>query len=145
MNETPPALHSLAAGGVILNNYADVHLDHKTVGTANIKRNGLYYQIHCRCNVPDDRVYRLMAKCDGRSVDLGVCVPFEDGFGVDTMVSVKKIGTDSISFYLTDRKESSDEKFIQIKEGEPFDGTEHLMNSRFEMRGNAPGLVIKMD
>ncbi len=144
MNEIPPALHSLAAGGVILNDHKDVYLDQKIAGTVQIKRKGLYYQIHCRCNVPDDRVCRLVAKCDGQSIDLGVCVPFDDGFGVDTMVSVKKIGTDSITFYLTYKKESGDERFLPMREGEPFAGMEYLMNARFEMRDNATGLVIKM-
>ena len=68
----------------------------KIVGTAKINIEGLYYRFECRCNFPNDGIYRLRAYCNNNSVPLGVCVPREGGFGATTKIPINKLGAGEI-------------------------------------------------
>lgn len=120
----------------------DVYLDHQVAGFGEITKQGLYYNFHCRCKLADNKVYRLTAVCGERTVDLGICVPYEDGFGVDKRVSIKTIGTDKIGMYLSTEQEKNDRTFVALNEEKPFEAMEYLMTAKFERRGDTAGLMI---
>lgn len=78
-------------------------------------------------------------------MDIGICVPFDDGFGVEKLVSVKSVGTDKISLFLSENSGNYDSKFIPLQEGTAFEGMIFLKNAKFERRGDIVGLLVKTD
>lgn len=121
----------------------NVSLDQKVVGTVEIQKKGLYYQINCRCAIPAGKVYRLQAVCDRRVVDFGICVPFEDGFGVDKRIPAKQLDVANISFHLSTNRSESDMIFVPLDTMKPFDSLENIMDAKFERRDGVAGLLFK--
>lgn len=128
--------------GVLLLDKYNVNLNDQLVGSVQIHKKGLFYCVRCRCNVNEKALYRLIAICDGRMVDLGICVPFYDGFGVDTMIKAEKIEAKELRFLLKDSSEHREGQFYPLSEEEPFENMELIMNTRFEKRGDICGLII---
>lgn len=125
-----------------MNRRFDVYLDHQVAGFGEIIKQGLYYNVHCRCKLTDNKVYRLLASCGERTVDLGICVPFEDGFGVDKMIPIKKLNEDGIVLHLSRKQDNSDRTFVPLNAEKPFGAMEYLMCAKFERRGDTAGLLI---
>ena len=67
----------------------DVYFGHRQSGRVQVQRQGLYYRFQCRCRLTGDVVCRLYVLCGGRRENLGVVVPMDGGFGLDTRVPVK--------------------------------------------------------
>lgn len=124
-------------------NIFDVKLNEKVVGSAEILKRGLYYQISCRCNIPAEKLYRLQAVCDQETVDLGICVPFEDGFGVNKTIAAKKLDTDTIFFHLSANMEESDVVFVPLDTTKPFDNLENIMHAKLVWRDGGAGFLFE--
>ncbi len=73
----------------------DIKFGHKTVGTANVCTEGLYYKISCRINLPGKRICLQTGK---KTVDLGLCVPAGNMYGFETKRPVKSIPGTIIGF-----------------------------------------------
>ena len=78
----------------------DITYDGASVGTAQWEKQGLYYRFSCRCNLPDEGLYRIHVLCGDKHVDLGICVPMEGAFGMDKKIPVKNIGSGEMTFRL---------------------------------------------
>lgn len=78
----------------------ELTLNGKPIGQVNISRQGLYYVFHCRCRLPENQNVRLLARCGEKEEDLGVLVPMDGGFGLDTRRPVKRLGEGSVTFAL---------------------------------------------
>ena len=123
-------------------NVYNVYLDDKVVGTAQLTPRGLFYHVHCRYNIDNGKFYRLCAICGERVVDLGICVPFYDGFGIEAMERITKFDSNEIRFYIVKNNESSEDKFFVLNEEAPFENLEIVMDARFERRNGEAGLII---
>ena len=121
----------------------EVKLNGNVVGSAEILERGLYYQISCRCNLPAGKLYRLQIVCERGGVDLGICVPFDDGFGVNKTIAAKKVDIDTISFYLTTNVEGSDALFVPLDMRKPVDNLENIMQAKFAWRDKEAGLLFE--
>ena len=80
-------------------------------GEASIERQGLYFQIRCFCRSPE----RIILKWAGGERDLGLCVPMDEGYGIQTRIPAKYLGNDNLQF-LTLTKEN----IFPIGEDVPF-------------------------
>ncbi len=100
-------------------NYA-VRLGTDRIGKVNVQRKGLYYQFACRCRLSGTGVFRLRISCGGKQEDLGILVPIEDGFGLDTKIPAKRLGEGEPEFTLIPKHEMRQGKFIPIYPEEPF-------------------------
>lgn len=123
-------------------NKFNVYLEKQIVGTAEIQINGLYYHICCRCKLPTGKLFRLNAICGQHTVDLGICVPFEDGFGVNKRVPVKNLDTENVLFQLSTKQGASNSIFLPLDPQKPFEKMAYLMDAKFERQNGVAGLLI---
>ena len=114
-------------------NYA-VTLDGQTVGTVELKREGLYYRILCRCRVADNRVHRLYA--DGEKI--GVPVPKNGVLILETKVAASRLKS-GCAFSLDENRG----QFIPIRPGEAFSHLDKLHMGRLAFRDGDPGLLLQ--
>ena len=99
-----------------------LYKDWESFGTAEVEREGLYFQIRIRCSGPA----RISVSGSAGERDLGICVPSEDGsFGMVTRIPIKQIGPDNICFQLEQKKKG----FYLVVPGEPFLHLEKIRNS----------------
>lgn len=114
-----------------------------TVGKVQVQRQGLYWRFTCRCQLSGDVVCRLVVRCGGKQESLGIVVPLDDGFGLDTKVPVKRIGEGKMEFALVPRHEIAMGTFVPISPEEPFAYIQRLKNAFFERRYGQAGVVLK--
>lgn len=143
MNGKPPYCIGLQQGGVCLACY-DVCLGGQVVGQAEITVQGLYYRIHCRC-AQVDGIVKLIDNCEKGAVEIGICAPLLDGFGIDRCVPVKKLGDGAHMFSLSSTQKA-ELSYYRISREEPCLYLQDLPRARFVRRdGDAALLVIPQD
>lgn len=121
----------------------EITLDGQAVGRASLTRQGLYYHLLCRCNVPEKQMYRLEAARGGEHVDLGILVPMDRGFGVESRFPVKRLGEGEIAFRLRLASEPARTgRFIPISPEEPFAYLSRLRNSVLVFRDGKKGILL---
>lgn len=121
----------------------EVFLGDKAVGTAQVLREGLYYRIRCHCNLSGDVLYRVLIRCDRAEENLGILVPKDGVFFVETRIPVKKIGEGEFSFSVVPRHKSLGEMFVPLCPEEPFRYLEKLKTAYLEKRNGQVGVIIK--
>ena len=113
------------------------------VGKVQVLRQGLYYVFHCRCRISGEAPVRLLARCGERQEDLGVLVPMEGGFGLDTRRPVKHLGEGEILFTLSFRQEVPQSRFAPISPEEPFAYLQRLKDAYLAAQGGRRGAAWK--
>ena len=104
----------------------DVYFCHQHSGRVQVQRQGLYYRFQCRCRLTGDVVCRLYVSCGGKRENLGVVVPMDGGFGLDTRVPVKRFSAGEPEFSLEPRQEAAGGTYAPIIPEEPFSYIERL-------------------
>ena len=127
-----------------MENEYTIHADNTAVGMAMVRRQGLYCHIRCRCKPPGNAVHRLYAVVGGKRTDLGICVPVDGAFGLDTKIPIKRIGEGVPSFYIAPNRPNHMEQFIPVCEQMPFPCIGKLRSASLEHREGQMGLVFKM-
>ena len=116
-------------------------------GSAEVKKQGLYYHFSCRCDLREGERIHLKVTCDNRVTDLGLCVPMDDSFGVETSVPVKKVGSGTQEFFLGDRKvpakELPAEKEIAVKKNVSEQTVQVSAEQPFEHLAELDGAVLE--
>lgn len=77
-----------------------IYYQGQIAGTAELAKEGLYWRISCRCQLPIMGKHTVKIQQEVSLINLGLCVPYENGFGLKTRISAKKIGPGSIRFLL---------------------------------------------
>ena len=121
----------------------DVRLGERTVGRAQVQRQGLYYVFTCRCSLSGDTVWRLNVSCGDSQVDLGVLVPENGEFCLATRRPVKTIGEGKLLFTLKPSREGKGTKFAPIYPEEPFSYIQRLKDAFLEERNGQIGAAWK--
>lgn len=65
-------------------------------------------------------VCRLKVTCGSHEENLGIVVPVEGGFGLDTRLPAKRLGEGKMEFFLIPKYELSEGKIVSIYPEEPF-------------------------
>ena len=112
----------------------------KPVGKVTVQKKGLYYQFSCRCNLTGDILYRLMVTCGSVRKNLGVLIPQDGCFRLNTKVPVKRIGEGEMVFALVSRQEERTGVFVPIYPEEPFAYISRLKESFLQYRNGQPGI-----
>lgn len=120
-----------------------IKLGDKTVGKAEVHREGLYYRVRCRCPEMGTGVYRVTVSCGGRDERLGILVPVDSCFGLDTRIPVKKVGEGPLSFFAVPKHGPVEGRFVQLSPEEPFRYISRLKDAYLEKRNGRVGVVIK--
>lgn len=113
-----------------------------SVGQVRVTRQGLYYRFLCRCRLAGEILCRLQVTCGDRQEDLGIVVPVEGGFGLDTKLPVKRLGLGAMAFRLLPKHEIPKEKFAPIYPEEPFSYISKLKQSYLVKRNGQLGILL---
>ena len=119
----------------------EVYLGSTSAGKVQVLRQGLYYVFHCRCTLSGG-MYRLFASCGSREESLGIVVPIDGGFGLDTRLPVKRLGEGTMQFRLVPKQAERQETVFPIRPGEPFPGLSQLEKARLAYREGKPAAVV---
>lgn len=124
----------------------NVIFGNEAVGKVQVIRQGLYYRFFCRCRLSGDVVCRLFVQCGDKRENLGVVVPVDDGFGLETRIPVKRLGEGDMDFRLEPKSEkAADGKFVPIYPEEPFAYIDRLQESFMATQNGQAGAVIPED
>ncbi len=116
----------------------------KSVGTAEVSAEGLYYRIDCYCTQEAIPPQRILVQSDTASVDLGICVSMAGEFVIHTRIAAKKLGQGALSFRLY--SPSTDKAtFYNLDSDAPFPYITALKKVRFAVQGGKAGLWIEKD
>lgn len=127
-------------------NYA-LFWQEKQVGTVRVSHQGLYCRFRCRCGQIGGAFFRLAASCGGRSIDLGLLVPMEDGFGTDCSMPLKRLPEGLPSFRLLPHDEreeppGDDRDFVELDPEQPFERLSEITDAVFTGREGKPGILL---
>lgn len=111
----------------------------QAVGKVQVLRRGLYYVFHCRCRLSGEAPVRLLARCGERQEDLGVLVPMEGGFGLDTRRPAKRLGEGTVQFRLEAKHDHAQPQFVPISPEEPFAYLQRLKDAYLETKNGQKG------
>lgn len=115
-------------------------------GKVQVLRQGLYYLFQCRCRLSGDIMCRLFVRCGSREENLGIVVPMDGGFGLDTRIPVKRLGEGEMKFTLIPKHgDRPGERFIPIYPEEPFSYIARLKDAYLARQGEQLGVMIKTE
>ena len=121
-----------------------VYFGKQLAGKVQVLRQGLYYRFICRCQLTGDVVCRLGVTCGDKRENLGVVVPIDGGFGLDTRLPAKRLGEGKPEFSLTPKYEQQKmENFIPIYPEEPFAYIERLKEAYLTRKDGQVGALIR--
>ena len=115
-----------------------VILQDKPVGEVSVRKEGLYYHFLCTVRLRKNSRYRLLAISDEKEVDLGLCIPQGDTFGLSTKIPIKRFGDGPYHFVLWNKSEKTT---IPLDEKCPFPDLRILPDCRF-IRENGKASLI---
>lgn len=141
MNITPPYGIGCGKGALALEDSYGVFFGSRQVGKVQVLRQGLYYRFICRCELSGDVMCRLYVYCDDRRESLGLVVPMDGGFGLDTHLSIKRIGEGEMSFSLVPKHDNAG-KFVPIYPEEPFAYIENLKDGFLTIQEGQLGIMV---
>lgn len=119
-----------------------VYFGNQLAGKVQVQRQGLYYRFVCRCQISGDVVCRLHVSCGDKRESLGVVVPMEGGFGLDTKLPVKRLGEGNMEFTLLPKHEVPAGQFVPIYPEEPFAYIERLKEAYLVRKGEQVGVML---
>ena len=88
---------------------------------------------------------RVLARCGEKEVSLGVLVPQDGGFQLETRIPVKRVGEGELSFSVAPRHRTAAGKFVPLSPEEPFRYITRLKDAYLEQRNGQLGLVFNKD
>lgn len=120
----------------------DIYYGDHVVGQADMRLEGLYYCISCRCVLADADLYKIEMRYASQSYILGTLIPNGRIFALERKVSKKQFTHEKPAFYIMKKCE---EIFVPICDDKPFAYLEALRSARFEFRNGQPGILLKKD
>ena len=115
----------------------------KQIGRVRVERQGLYYLFRCRCRLSGETAFRLLASCGENQEDLGILVPMEGFFGLDTRRPIKRLGEGPLSFRLVSRHDAPKPNFVPICPEEPFAYLQRLKDAYLAEKNGQLGAAWK--
>ena len=117
-------------------------LGNEQVGKLQGQRQGLYYRFTCRCRISGDVMCRLWVSCGDKRENLGLVVPMDGGFGINTSLPVKRLGEGELHFTLLPKHDAPTGKFVPISPEEPFAYIERLKEAYLARKGEQGGIEL---
>lgn len=110
-----------------------VNFGEKQVGSVEMKRVGLYYELQCCCSRCDGQMVELVAEGKGFRENLGLLLPMEGGLGLKMRIPVKRMGEGKPRFSLHLRHEE-EENLIEVDADAPFAFLQQLESAHLVFR-----------
>lgn len=115
-------------------------LESKNIGTVRIEKEGMYYKIFYKCNLPDDHIYRLVLLNGDDSFDLGICIPSKGSYHLAGRISTKNLQANIFSFVLSEVRKKTDR--FPVETGIPFEKLDQLEYAHLETKNENAIIVI---
>ena len=116
------------------------------VGKVQVLRDGLYSRFICRCCLSGDIMCRLHVRAGGGWISLGVVVPVDSGFGLDTKLPAKRLGKEEPEFLLLPAAQRpAEDSFAPICPEEPFAYISRLKHSFLVKQAGQIGILLTDD
>lgn len=109
------------------------------VGYVLLRKSGMYYSLICRVRSKEFSEYRLICRNNENYVDLGVCVPYSDGYGMERYIPAKQIGFDDLRFDVL----VNDETFRPVSNDRPFIMLNRLSEAYFTIKSGMKGIAFQ--
>ncbi len=94
------------------NNY-EIYMGNDPVGKACLAKEGLYWKISCRCQLPQEGMHRVIIKTGKENVNLGILVPEGDSFCLTTRVAMKRLEEGNPMFLIKPKQQPQMDGGIQ--------------------------------
>lgn len=120
----------------------EIMLGGESVGQAVVRRQGLYYRFSCRCDLSGEVIYRITVTCGGKSESLGIPVPKNGEFYLDTRLAASRLGEGEPKFAAVPRRPDLGGMFVPISPEEPFRYLHRLENAFLARKDGQLGIVI---
>ena len=120
----------------------EIMLGGESVGQAVVRRQGLYYRFSCRCDLSGEVIYRITVTCGGKSESLGIPVPKDGQFHLDTKLAASRLGEGEPKFAAVPRRPDLGGMFVPISPEEPFRYLHRLENAFLVRKDGQLGIVI---
>ena len=120
----------------------EIMLGGESVGQAVVRRQGLYYRFSCRCDLSGEVIYRITVTCGGKSESLGIPVPKNGEFYLDTRHAASRLGEGEPKFAAVPRRPDLGGMFVPISPEEPFRYLHRLENAFLARKDGQLGIVI---
>lgn len=114
----------------------------QVIGKAKVTRQGLYYHFRCKCSLSGDVLYKLIVSCGNASESLGVCVPVDGAFGLETRLPVKRLGEGEMRFRAVQKHRELTGMFVPIVPEEPFLYIDKLCRAYYTVREGKRGVML---
>lgn len=121
----------------------DVMLGGRSVGEAELTRQGALLQIRCRCRLSGDVVCRVAMYCGEQRWDLGILVPENGAFVLTARLAAKQLGGKKPEFRVEPRRPKLEKDFVPISPEEPFSYLTRLENAYLQVRNGQLGIVLQ--
>ncbi len=126
---------------ILSENYG-VFFGSQNVGKVQVEKQGLYYRFQCRCRLSGEVVCRLYVTAGDKQENLGVVVPMDGGFGLDTRIPAKRLGDGAMQFCLRPKHPKRQGQFYPIYPEEPFSYICRLKEGFLARQEGQIGLMI---
>ena len=118
----------------------DVYLGDQVVGFVRLKKEGMYYRIHCKCELPKPEKYTFLYEGEKGNIILGTYVPCDNG--IFTRVRIRDLSPGR--FVLMGVENREDEVLNSVNPlDDPYSLLVNLPNLRIKMVNNKMDLIIK--
>ena len=107
--------------------------DGQVAGAAEVRKEGLYFRIFCRCRMTDREVHRLYT----HGKNLGVLIPDRGELVLETKVAAKRFR--SPWAFTMDEKEAC---FVPIRPGEAFPYLDKIRGGKLVFRDGEMGMLL---
>lgn len=121
----------------------DIYIGPNEIGKAEMIREGLYIRIRCFCNIKKKGIYRIYMCGSNKTVDLGVCVPRNSGYAVNTKIAAKEIPEGLIQFEVKNSLDLCEDSFIKLDPDRPFLQLSKLKRVRLKYHNGERMLIIE--
>ena len=112
------------------------------LGKVQLRKEGLYYCVSCRCHRPGDMIYRLAATVDGSRKSLGILVPMGDGLGLEKKIPISHLGQGSMDFFVLPTHEPLEGRFVPLSPKEPFAYLQDLKDACLAEQDGQVGVML---
>jgi len=119
-----------------------VYFRGSSVGTVRVRKQDLFYHIRCQCHPKMPGMHRLIAKTEKGQTDLGICVPMDGAFGVETRISCKRFGEGKPEFWISPVTEDRKGLFYPVDPNMPFSEISKLRNGYFAIENGQKGVIL---
>ena len=98
----------------------DVLLGGEPMGRVTVRKQGLYWQFDCQCNLSGEVMFDLIACVGQQREKLGLLTPEPGKYALRTKLPAKRLGEGTMSFLLQPRHSGMKDRFVPVRPDEPF-------------------------